>query len=412
VAPSRSKEAKSVDALVRESVARVDVISPEAMRALLPVLRDVRQELRQDLSEWLARANGADRFTPFEKRKALRAIEGALERIKDLQPAAARALGLGRAAAGPLAVKNLDREIVRLGQIFGETMRPPQIDIAAIIANGDKLLWRQHERSAARYAGQIGEDLRHQLALGLAKGETIAQMTARMSTLGGGRPSPMDAEAISHAMGMRWQYVADRLVRTETMRAYNVDHQAALIDINTKRPEGEDEWMRRWSAAADRGTCPICSDLDDRVAPLDGTFKGGWDNPPIHPHCRCVIVAWLKRWGDVAGERPARDDNDNVPRSDRELRPSGEERTVRARDLMGTGRVRQLPGLETGARMDRARRDIAAGQPYAIKINVSPGGVLDVEDGRHRLAAAVEGDKQIRVHFRRGSAGLAATVTQ
>lgn len=43
----------------------------------------------------------------------------------------------------------------------------------------------------------------------------------------------------------------------------------------------------RWVAKNDEKTCPICSELDGRVFGLEEGFVF----PPIHPHCRCRIVA-------------------------------------------------------------------------------------------------------------------------
>jgi hypothetical protein len=315
VGGKRQKQADQIADLVRESVAHVDQIAPEAMRAILPAIRDAREELQTGLGEWLAKENGAERFTTYKLAHAQRSLEGALERIREMEPAMAEALGAGAAATGPIAMANLDREVIRLGQIFGESLRPPQIDTAAVIARGDRLLYRRHASSAERYAGQIGEDLRHQLAVGVVKGESIAQVSQRMARLSGGMQSArnaqgMDAHAIADAMGTRWRYAADRLVRTETMHAYNVQHDEALRAMAADpAADPADEWLRRWDATADVAACDACKALDRMAVPIGGTFPGGYSAPPLHPHCRCVLVAWLARWGGIKGEVPARGDD-------------------------------------------------------------------------------------------------------
>lgn len=295
---------------MRESVQAVDALVPPAMRAVLPALVRARDELRSDLQDWLATAkNGADRFTAADKQAALRALEGALERVQELHPAMASALAGQRHATGPLAIHNLDNEIRRLSAIFGGGVPVvPNIKAAAIIAQGDKLLWKRHETSAKRYAGAIGEDIKHLLSVGVAKGESFDQLVNRLRRIGSAgrtaRPIEPGADSAEIASGLfgRYRWWAERLVRTEGMNTYNVMHDESIAYANEYRPDGDEEYLRRWDAAADMRTCPICTGLDGKVTTLDGTFPGGYLSPPAHACCRCVVLAWMRRWGDMRGE--------------------------------------------------------------------------------------------------------------
>lgn len=77
------------------------------------------------------------------------------------------------------------------------------------------------------------------------------------------------------------------------------------------------------------------------------------------------------------------------------------ELTVPARDLVG--RVRALPGVgEDAVRMGKARAAIAEGQRDAVQAVMRGDGTLEIVDGRHRLLAAMEGDKPIRILLGRG----------
>lgn len=311
---SPAEQVEAVRRLVRESVATVDGLAPGALRAVLPALRAAREELRVDLLDWLRRApNGSERFTAFQKQQALLALESALERVGELEPAMAAGLAKGRRDTGPLAVKNLDTEIQRLSAIFGGGVPTiPQIEAAAVIAKGDKLLWKRHERSAARYAGAVGEDIRKQFAIGVAKGETVDQLVNRLRRLGDPAAQKQaidpgaDASAIADGLFKRSRWMAERLVRTEVMNTYNVQHDVAIEYANQNRPEGDAEYLRRWDAAADFRVCVLCADLDQTVTTIGGTFKGGVSNPPRHPCCRCVVLAWLARWGTMRGEVPVK----------------------------------------------------------------------------------------------------------
>jgi len=301
---STAAQIEAVQRLVRESVAAVDAIAPSAVRAVLPALRQAREELRRDLRAWLETApDGADRFTAFQKQQVLRALDSAMDRVAELEPAMSHALGRTRSLTGPLAVANLETEIQRLSAIFGGGIPTiPQINTAAILAKGDRILWKRHEHSAARYAGAIGDDIRQLFAVGVAKGETFEQLVNRLRKLGdpGARTQPIDpgadADVIAGGLFRRHKWWADRLVRTEMMNAYNVQHDEAISYANEHRPEGDEEFLRRWDAAADPRTCVLCMELDGTVTTIDGTFKGGIANPPRHPCCRCVVLAWLARW--------------------------------------------------------------------------------------------------------------------
>lgn len=309
---SKATQADAVSRLVRESVAAVDALAPEALRAVLPALQAARDELRSDLLDWLKTApDGKERFTAHAKRQALRHLEGALQRVGDLNPAMGQALAKGRKATGPLAVKNLETEISRLSSVFdGGIPTLPQIDIAAVLAQGNKLLWRRHERSAQRYAGAVGADIQHQFAIGVAKGETFEQLVTRLRRLGDPAAKKHkidpgeDAAGIADGMFKRHRWWAERLVRTEMMNAYNVQHDVAIEQADEQRPEGDDHYLRKWDATADTRLCPLCRELDGTVATIDGTFAGGIKSPPLHPMCRCCVLAWLARWGGMKGEVP------------------------------------------------------------------------------------------------------------
>jgi hypothetical protein len=330
----------AVEALVRESVGNVDRMAPESLRAVLPALRQAREELQRDLGEWVATVdNGADRFTAYEKTRALRALDGALDRVRELGPAVAQGLAVGRKATGALSISNLDTEIARLSSIFGDGLVVmPQIDTAAILARGERVLWKQHARSAARYAGNVGDDIRHLFAVGLAKHETFEQLVTRLRRVGGGRGVGLAGDAsgeIADGLFRRYKFQADRLVRTELMHAYNVQHSDAIEAVNELRPEDEDPWLRRWDAAADVVTCPLCKELDHTVTTIEGVFRYGIKNPPAHPHCRCVVLAWLARWGGIKGETPHRGELPPVPPRKVKPRPASQEETPALRSALG-----------------------------------------------------------------------------
>lgn len=311
---TKAKQADAVSRLVREAVARVDAIAPAALRAVLPFLKAARDELQTELQAILEGASPDEKFTTYQRTLALRGLEATFDRIEELDPAMAKALGIGRHAVGGIAASTLDDEVRRLSAIFGDGVpHIPQLDQAAIIAQGDRLLWKRHTTSAARYAGSVGDDIKAQFAIGIAKGETFGQLAQRMRKLdpsvraaAGWAPAD-DANAIADGMFHRWRHWADRVIRTENMHAYNTQHDLAIAALDEERDEDEEPWLRRWDASADKVTCERCKELDRTVAAVGGEFKWGYKCPPAHPYCRCTIIAWRASWGDMKGEVPSKD---------------------------------------------------------------------------------------------------------
>jgi len=77
---------------------------------------------------------------------------------------------------------------------------------------------------------------------------------------------------------------------------------AALINVAEAVNEGRESGFKdirdqigafQWSAILDERTCPICEELDGKYfEPDDPTLDE--IRPPIHPACRCILVAVLK----------------------------------------------------------------------------------------------------------------------
>ena len=83
-------------------------------------------------------------------------------------------------------------------------------------------------------------------------------------------------------------YRARMIARTETMRAANISRlegyeQAArkgLFDTRTA--------VLEWMTHIDDRTCSYCLEMAGEQVPFGQEFPDG--EPPVHPHCRCVIM--------------------------------------------------------------------------------------------------------------------------
>lgn len=81
------------------------------------------------------------------------------------------------------------------------------------------------------------------------------------------------ADAVMEERASLWRYEAERIARTETVRAHSMGQLDAMADLGYKT------WI--WITHRDERTCLICG-------PRNGIeFKIGDPPPPAHPNCRC-----------------------------------------------------------------------------------------------------------------------------
>lgn len=83
------------------------------------------------------------------------------------------------------------------------------------------------------------------------------------------------------------RYRAEMIARTEIMTAANRGQRAAwrvAVEQGLIRPA---EYLRRWLVTLDERLCPQCEPYADKTVDFEAEFLEG--DPPLHPHCRCVI---------------------------------------------------------------------------------------------------------------------------
>lgn len=300
-----SAKRRQVFAVLEETARSVQHLHEPALRKLLPILRHAHSEMEAKLRNYLLRENGEATFTTQRYRNAVAALRHAMATAHRMAPAIEDALWEGADVAGKLSTSNIIRELERFGHIFEGTIQPVSIDAAAVIAQGDKLLWKRFESSSRRYAGSIGEGLIKELAISRAESETIFETTNRVQ------------KHLPHLFQSdRWG--AERLVRTEVMNSYSVFHVEGIKQIAEEDPE----ILARWDASFDWRRCPMCASLDGQVRNVVNgeKFVADWfttrkkgvlrhrkviDKPPGHPACRCVVTPWRLEWGMVARAQAA-----------------------------------------------------------------------------------------------------------
>lgn len=404
---------------------QVDHLPKPLLNALAPALAQAQREVEKDLRAWLAREDGAARFTTQRLRRALVQVRRTMERVKKIvDPTIMQGLRIGANAAGQLATAHVTFELERFGSLFGETAGVPALDQAAVLARGEKLLAHRFRSSTATYNREMRARIGAELAVSKLRGETVDEAGSRLS------------RALNSVFrGER--YRADRLARTELMHAYNVQHAESCAQLREQDPG----IRMRWDAYFDRRTCLQCASLDGQLldpAKKGGAFASSWTSksgkafkgthgvPPAHPNCRCVLVAWRADWDDDAFrhdggfrqspagqalttvreaplphgfERPPTD-GPRVPivrgmPAFGQVNPDGLY-AVSIEDLRKAGIFAMPGGGEDAERMARVRRVWrAGGRTPPLSLVVGPDGRIGVDDGRHRLLTALRGGPRI-----------------
>lgn len=296
-----------VDDVMARISGQVARLPDAAIGSLRPVLQAAEAELSRDLHKWLTSVkDGELRFTTQQYRNSLLQIRTALAKIAAMEGPVKQTLIDHGHTAGRMATGHIAAELAAFGDHFGHSIRPIPLEVASILAQGDKMLIPRFRNSAARYAGSVGDDIRQMLALGVVRGENIDQLKRRLIAQGGprglvalrgklGDPGAV-SEMISEGLFKRYNYWAERVVRTEVLGAYNTHGFIGIADM----AESEPGMLKRWDAANDYRVCSLCRSLHEvTVKPLEN-FPGGYKYPPAHPNCRCAVVAWHAAWGDKA----------------------------------------------------------------------------------------------------------------
>lgn len=97
-----------------------------------------------------------------------------------------------------------------------------------------------------------------------------------------------------------WDFYADRIMAAvgDEQRADLIARHETMLAAGEGQRQGWDQALeegllnkgvkRVWIVTPDERLCPVCVELEDETASLDGQYKGGFDGPPAHVACRCT----------------------------------------------------------------------------------------------------------------------------
>ena len=131
----------------------------------------------------------------------------------------------------------------------------------------DRIL-KAEEKLLNGYNVETAKSITRQLGVGLAKGETTAELAARIETV------------YSEATGYR----AQRIATTEANRAI----VGATSDAYEQVGVSQVEWI------TDGNPCPECEALEGTIIDIGGSFAqndyGDVEGGDLHPNCNCKLV--------------------------------------------------------------------------------------------------------------------------
>lgn len=296
------KTRTQVDELFSRVAEEVSELGDDAMARLYPALVAAERELEIALKGMMDGVLADETFTRAIIRRQLAQLKKVRTAYRRLAPAMVRTLDQIHGHAKGLSLANLKREMeaqLATGEFSSAIESQVNLFAADAMTTERSSLVPRFERSVARYPGQVWQDINTQLQVSVLKGETVFEATNRL--LGNKAfTQAVGKNGIGTALvkgnpgiGRRYRYWAERLVRTETMGAYNDVHQQNITGLSKELATIGVGILKRWDATNDLRVCKVCRGLHGVAIPVDAFFpvyRGSVSAPPAHPNCRCVLT--------------------------------------------------------------------------------------------------------------------------
>lgn len=285
--PVRASRARSKAQMVLDANrAQVEKVygSHRARARLVAALRDADTALSKRLAGAVANDNAPRSWTYqdveatlAQVRHTLSQLDPQMRRMLDEQGRTARAQGA--------------RETVQVLELFEGvapgSIRPLSIGPALQLAQGTVLA--QHATSVARYGAQVIASVQRELVAGVLVNSTFYEMTRQFQ-----RSEPL----------LSRRYLAERVVRTECMSAYNDGH---LDEMRAQRDAAFPDLMKRAIETFDKRTAQDSYAVHGQTKKLEEMFVDGkgrhYLRPPGRPNDRCVCIPWREAWEESPAAR-------------------------------------------------------------------------------------------------------------
>lgn len=311
-----------VEAISQLGTSRTNAVSRELESELLEAQRNLAARLRREARR---HGGGTARFTGASAKSYERQIQLALEHLQ------ARMIGLTEAEA-TAAIKNSINRTVRLMEgleaRFTGIHRPLRLREAnrmrTTVHRAQSTLLRQIPTSVDRYGRNMIGQFERIMRVGMVQGSTLDDMVGALTGHGGptgmvsmsARVTPSGVlrlveQDIPEGLFVRHRYWAERIVRTEVIRAYN---GARVEGLRAIQRDDFPDLQKKIIAILDRRTAPDSIAVDGQVRKLGEPFVDGmgrsYQYPPARPNDRETVIPWRPHWEQQAqragrGEREA-----------------------------------------------------------------------------------------------------------
>jgi len=247
-----------IDRLIDRQGAALDRLDDREARRFLRAFEDARRELREKLSAM--QALGLDEATPYTAQHLRVTLAQVESSVQQLQRRLQAALDESLRVTQERALQDLI-DVIKLQEPgFVDTGQRLEMEAMRRLSEDRGLLVHQH--SVSRYSAEMMEAIQRELIGGLATGQTVRQITDRLTGIKG-----------SIFAERRWR--AELVARMELNSAYNRSH---LIGLQTARdvlddPDTDDPLLKRADEYRDLRNHAISRVLHGMVVPIDEPFR-------------------------------------------------------------------------------------------------------------------------------------------
>ncbi len=216
-------------------------------------------------------------------------MRGDLERFVNDDWRAVSASSFDRAAdrVGASVGRPMDREALRVRERAWLDARAGELITSFTASQRESLA-----RALKRYHGadlsnaEIARSVRGIIALDPRSAAAVLRHRKRLEAAGELSPAQIERAVRIKARNLR-NLRARRIVDTELARAANA---SGLEAVKEALAAGLVKSASKvWTTSENERVCKVCGPLHDLERPLEGTFPGGFDAPPAHVSCRCVL---------------------------------------------------------------------------------------------------------------------------
>ena len=328
---------QAADRVIRQIIAEAERVidqkgkpQAQAARDLIRFLDDANAELGRKLAR--VRGNLDEKFTPAQATIFRYQITILTEYVGK------RLSGLTQEQAQLAIVKGQQHAISHIGRLeeaFEGITTPLRIAAAAQVGAVGRpqtnLIVDRIPQSVDRYTAAMRQRFGAVIATGLASGATKRDMVRSLigATRGGpsgevstaavvlpnGTVERVRTENIPEGLFKRYEYWAERIVRTEVANAYNTSKLVALQEARNDLPD----LKKKIIATFDNRTAYDSFYVHGQVRDVDKPFTDGagrvYQNPPARPNDRETIIPWRTAWPDTSISAPKSDAEVNAVKS-------------------------------------------------------------------------------------------------